>query len=81
MQDITERFLPGDLLAATRLLEAYVYYIQTGRTELAHACKRELDRLEAYKRENDQLEALKQNLKSRGFDSIVIKIDQLHIHG
>ena len=50
MQDITEKYLPGDLLAATRLLEAYVFYIQTGQTELAHRCKRELDRLESYKR-------------------------------
>ena len=75
-----EKFLPGDLPMAARLLEAYIAYIHKGQTELAHACKRELDRLEAYKRENDQLEALKQNLKSRGFDSIVIKIDQLHIH-
>jgi sulfur transfer complex TusBCD TusB component (DsrH family) len=76
-----EKFLPGDLPAAARLLDAYVAYVHMGNTELAHACKRELDRLAAYKKENDRLLALKEDLNARGFGQVVIKIENLHIHG
>jgi hypothetical protein len=76
-----EKFLPGDLPMATRLLDTYIAHINAGNVELAHACKRELDRLAAYKLENDRLMALKEDLKSRGFGQVVIKIENLHIHG
>lgn len=74
-----EKFLPGDLPMALRLLDTYIAHFNAGNIELAHACKRELDRLAAYKRENDRLIALKEDLKSRGYTEIVVKIESLNI--
>jgi hypothetical protein len=79
-QRLEELVMPVDLIEANRLLEAYVVFIQRGDTEHAHACKRELDRMKAYKRENEQLKLLKENLKSRGYNEIVVKIENLQIH-
>lgn len=81
MRTVAETVLPGDLLAAERLAQAIDFYSRNQNWEYAKACKRELDKLQAYKCQNDQLEILKQNLRDRGMNEIVIKIEELHIHG
>lgn len=81
MQKLEEKVMSEHLLEATRLVKLIDHFNQRGKFDMAYECHKKLERLYAYKREQEQLELLKQNLIARGYSEIVIKIEEVHLHG